>query len=137
MKKFKKITLGILVLLEAIFIILFVTISALICQSVSWMFDTWQHLTMSELMYQLNAPATGTNSDIIYDYIMYPGCCSLSARMPGHIHRDQKKRAASSANVHQSVSDGSGCSGRDFKHGLHQARCESLHKQSEYLLHIH
>lgn len=37
--------------------------------SVKWMFQTWNHLTMSELVYHLNAPLDGTNEEIIVEYI--------------------------------------------------------------------
>lgn len=51
------------------FVVLISTISVLLSQAIVWMFDTWKNLTMSELIYQLNAPVEGTNMDIIYDFI--------------------------------------------------------------------
>ena len=65
--KTKKNTVGKIIL--GIFAVLISTISALFCQAIVWMFDTWKNLTISEFIYQLNAPVEGTNMDIIYDFI--------------------------------------------------------------------
>ena len=46
-----------------------ITLSVLLATSITWMFHTWNHLTMNELMYQLNAPMDGTNKNMIMDYI--------------------------------------------------------------------
>lgn len=46
-----------------------ITLSVLLATSITWMFHTWNHLTMNELMYQLNAPMDGTNRNMIMDYI--------------------------------------------------------------------
>ncbi len=55
--------------LEAILVTLLAGVSTLLCGSITWMFDTWKYLNMDELMYQLNAPITGTNEGMIQDYI--------------------------------------------------------------------
>lgn len=61
-KALRQLLLGIITIsLSSIFIFL--------SQVIMWMFDTWKHLTMSELMYQLNASIEGTNVDIINDFI--------------------------------------------------------------------
>lgn len=67
LNKSKKDTIGKIIL--GILIVSISTISALLSQAIVWMFDTWKNLTMSELVYQLNAPVEGTNMDIIYDFI--------------------------------------------------------------------
>lgn len=59
-----------------VMIVLFAALSILVCRSITWMFRTWQHLTMEELMFQLQSPIEGTNSEIIYDYIY---ACLLAA----------------------------------------------------------
>ena len=48
-----------------IFVVLLITVTTLLATSITWMFHTWNHLTMNELMYQLNAPMDGTNRWII------------------------------------------------------------------------
>ncbi len=53
----------------AILTVFLVTLSALLAASITWMFKTWKHLTMDELMYQLRAPMDGTNRNMIMDYI--------------------------------------------------------------------
>ena len=61
LQRIKKIIRGIGYGLEAVFVTLLCGVSVLLCGSISWMFDTWKYLNMDELMYQLNAPITGTN----------------------------------------------------------------------------
>lgn len=56
-------------ILFGIFVVVLTTVAVLLSQAIVWMFDTWKNLTMSELIYQLNAPVEGTNMDIIYDFI--------------------------------------------------------------------
>ena len=53
----------------AILTVFLVTLSALLAASITWMFKTWNYLTMDELMYQLRAPMDGTNRNMIMDYI--------------------------------------------------------------------
>lgn len=55
--------------LETILFIVIPVISALLCFAVDWMFVTWPHLKMEELVYQLNAPVEGTNQDIIISFV--------------------------------------------------------------------
>lgn len=68
-QRIKKVFRGIGYTLEAVFVILLGGLSVLLCGSIAWMFDTWKYLNMDELMYQLNAPITGTNEGMILDYI--------------------------------------------------------------------
>ncbi|MCI9076291.1 MAG: sulfatase-like hydrolase/transferase [Dorea sp.] len=37
--------------------------------SIEWMFDTWNNLSMNELVFHLTAPLDGTNQDVIREYI--------------------------------------------------------------------
>lgn len=62
MKVLGKVLFGVLVVMLS-------TTAVLLSQAIVWMFDTWKNLTMSELIYQLNAPVEGTNKDIIIDGI--------------------------------------------------------------------
>lgn len=62
MKKILKIT-------GTFFTILFFTISVLLMFSGKWMLNTWNHLTVDELIYHLKSPLDGTNKDLISDYL--------------------------------------------------------------------
>lgn len=44
-------------------------LSALLYFSIQWMFDTWTNLSMEELVYHLNTPLDGTNTDMIFQYL--------------------------------------------------------------------
>ena len=63
--KIRKILTGV----AAVLSVFFITVSVLLAASITWMFQTWNHLTMDELMYQLQAPMDGTNRNMIMDYI--------------------------------------------------------------------
>lgn len=52
-----------------IIVVLFITIAALLCFSAKWMFDTWEILTLDEVIFHLTAPIEGTNQDIIIEYM--------------------------------------------------------------------
>lgn len=54
----------------ALFVVLFGVLTTVLCTSIAWMFETWQHLSMEELIYQLTAPIEGTNMEMIEDYII-------------------------------------------------------------------
>lgn len=43
--------------------------AALVCFSLSWMFQTWSNLTMDELVYHLQSPLEGTNTGMVEEYI--------------------------------------------------------------------
>lgn len=45
-------------------------LSVLFCKSMFWMLDTWNNLSMEELVFHLKAPLEGTDSGIIKDYIV-------------------------------------------------------------------
>lgn len=48
----------------------------LLCLSIRWMFSTWNHLTMNELVFHLKAPLEGTNEEMIREYVLV---CALPA----------------------------------------------------------
>lgn len=56
--------------------VLTATLAVLLFCSMKWMFDTWNHLDISELIYHLKSPMDGTNSGLITDYIIK---CALPA----------------------------------------------------------
>lgn len=62
---------GIFYTLEGVLVIALGVFSVLLSNSISWMFDTWNHLTMDELVYQLNSPIEGTSEEIIREYVNY------------------------------------------------------------------
>lgn len=62
---------GIFYTLEAVLVIALGVFSILLSNSIAWMFDTWNHLTMDELVYQLNSPIEGTSEEIIREYVNY------------------------------------------------------------------
>lgn len=57
--------------LEGALVIALGVFSVLLSNSIAWMFDTWNHLTMDELVYQLNSPIEGTSEEIIREYVNY------------------------------------------------------------------
>ena len=59
----------ILTAVTAVLSVFFIVLSVLWAASITWMFKTWNHLTMDELVYQLQAPMDGTNRNVILDYI--------------------------------------------------------------------
>ncbi len=48
---------------------LFFTFGMILLLSVFWLFKTFPHVKIDELMYQITAPLTGTNNSMIQDYI--------------------------------------------------------------------
>ena len=67
----KKLIVHFLFFIEALLVTFVSTFSALLSGAINWMFATWSHLTMDELMYQLNAPFDGTNTDMVMDFVYY------------------------------------------------------------------
>lgn len=83
-------------ILGILFLGLVPVISVLLCLASEWMFDTWPHLKMEELVYQLNAPVEGTNQDIFIGFIeqCIPGTILVFLVMIGliiGIRKDRKK----------------------------------------------
>lgn len=58
-------------------VVLFGTITILLSRSITWMFDTWAHLSMDELVYQLTSPIEGTSEGVINEYIVW--CVPITA----------------------------------------------------------
>ncbi len=52
-----------------IFCIIILFVFILLALAIRWMLGTWQHLTMEELIYHLNAPLEGTNNDLIIEFV--------------------------------------------------------------------
>lgn len=71
MSTVKRILGNILIFIGSIVALAVGGVSILLGNSVRWMFKTWNHLTMDELMYQLNAPIEGTNTEMIREYINF------------------------------------------------------------------
>lgn len=68
----RKLSVFIKVFLRILFTILAVLLAVLatvITCSLNWMFDTWNNLTMDELIYHLTSPLEGTNDAMIREYI--------------------------------------------------------------------
>ena len=65
-EKQKKILRKVKVILQYVFIFL----SLLIATTVAWVFRTWKGLTMEEVVFQIQAPTTGTDSGIISSFIL-------------------------------------------------------------------
>lgn len=59
----------ILTILATILAAVLCVLAALLCSSISWMFQTWSNLTMDELVYHMMAPLDGTNQGMIADYL--------------------------------------------------------------------
>ena len=49
--------------------IILTVLATILCFSIQWMFDTWNNLTMDELVYHLTAPLDGTNEGMIMEYL--------------------------------------------------------------------
>lgn len=64
----KRAAMHVLLFIETLLVIFASTFAVLLSCAISWMFETWSHLTMEELMYQLNAPFDGTNTDMVLDF---------------------------------------------------------------------
>lgn len=69
-KCFKKgIIIRILKILEIAAVLFAAVSAALVAQVFRWVFKTWKHLSMEELVYQLKAPIQGTNVSMIKDCV--------------------------------------------------------------------
>lgn len=54
-----------------ILMVLFAALTILAGASTLWVFRTWPHLTMQELMFTIQSPVEGTNKEMILDYIVF------------------------------------------------------------------
>ena len=71
MSKKTEILCKILFGLGNILLVSFTAVAALACASVLWVFKTWPHLTMQELMFTIQSPVEGTSKDMIMEYIRF------------------------------------------------------------------
>lgn len=69
MDKVKNILIGIVKIVDVSLTVLFALIAPLLFLSVQWMFRTWSHLSMEELVFHLQSPLEGTNIDMIREYL--------------------------------------------------------------------
>lgn len=49
--------------------VILTVLATILCFSIQWMFNTWNNLTMDELVYHLTAPLDGTNEGMIMEYL--------------------------------------------------------------------
>ena len=70
MKKVKYKLVRITEIIDVILTILFALIAPLLFFSMQWMFRTWSHLSMDELVFHLQSPLEGTNTDMIKEYLV-------------------------------------------------------------------
>ena len=54
-----------------VLMVLFAALTILAGASTLWVFKTWPHLTMQELMFTIQSPVEGTNKEMILDYIVF------------------------------------------------------------------
>ena len=47
----------------------FIAASVILSLTESWLFKTWEALSPDEILFHLQAPLAGTNSNMIYDYL--------------------------------------------------------------------
>lgn len=52
-------------------------LAVLVCRSVVWVLNTWNNLTMEEIVYHLKMPMEGTNSGMILDYLLFSALPAL------------------------------------------------------------
>lgn len=72
----RKILKSIFRILGMTFLFLFILVFLILVFSIDWMLKTWNHLTMDELLFHLQAPLEGTNQAMIGDYFKH---CVLSS----------------------------------------------------------
>lgn len=68
---FVKIIKWIFYVFEAAVVLILGVGAVLLSNSIRWMFATWSHLTMDELVYHINSPIEGTSTEIIMEYMEY------------------------------------------------------------------
>lgn len=59
--------------LEIVLTLLIGAAAVLVYRLVSWVFETWNSLSVEKLVYQLKAPIQGTNEEMVIDAVRY--CC--------------------------------------------------------------
>lgn len=70
MKQFQRVLINTVKVVDIMLTVIFALIAPLLFFSARWMFQTWNHLTMDELIFHLNSPLDGTNTDMIKEYLM-------------------------------------------------------------------
>ena len=61
----------------AVLTVLLGTLAMLVYKGIFWMFKTWNHLTMDELVFHLNSPLEGTNEGMIKDFFNSCGIITI------------------------------------------------------------
>nr|WP_307998296.1 GBS Bsp-like repeat-containing protein [uncultured Merdimonas sp.] len=69
MRKVQKIAIKSAKVADIVLTVMFALIAPLLLFSMWWMFRTWDNLSMDELMFHLNSPLEGTNTDMVREYI--------------------------------------------------------------------
>ena len=69
MKLLKCILLKLLAAVETTLLLISALIAPLLFFSVQWMFRTWNHLSMDELVFHLQSPLEGTNTEMVQEYM--------------------------------------------------------------------
>lgn len=69
MKRGKEIAKRVMTMMGTVVSVIMMVLATIICFSIQWMFDTWNNLTIDELVYHLTAPLEGTNEEMIREYL--------------------------------------------------------------------
>lgn len=69
MQRFRMFFKKALCLLGTVLTVVLTVVATIICYSIKWMLDTWNNLTMDELVYHLKTPLEGTNENMIKEYL--------------------------------------------------------------------
>lgn len=69
MKRILSVLMKILTMFGTILTVFLMVLASMIYFSIQWMFDTWNNLTMDELVFHLKAPLEGTNDGMIKEYM--------------------------------------------------------------------
>ena len=69
MKLLKCILLKLFAAVETMLLLISALIAPLLFFSVQWMFHTWNHLSMDELIFHLQSPLEGTNTEMVQEYL--------------------------------------------------------------------
>lgn len=70
MKQFQRVLINTVKVVYIMLTVIFALVAPLLFFSARWMFQTWNHLTMDELVFHLNSPLEGTNTDMIKEYLL-------------------------------------------------------------------
>lgn len=70
MKQFQRVLINTVKVVDIMLTVIFALIAPLLFFSARWMFQTWNHLTMDELIFHLNSPLDGTNTDMVKEYLL-------------------------------------------------------------------